>query len=197
MIVLVDTLSIVLPIVCGVAGLLIGAAIIFFIPFFKKQRANKNAQKIIRDAEIKAEHITKNAQLDGKQAVYEMKQEANKEIHERKQEVINQENKLSQREQNIDRRDAALLQKETALEQKNETLTRRLKDVDKKEADLQEKIDSIIVELEKVAQMSTQEAKDELMDRVESKISQEIAAYIKNKEDEAKETADFAFHTIH
>ena len=174
----------------AVLGLLIGAAIILFVPVFKKQRANKNAQKIIRDAEIKAEHITKNAQLDGKQAVYEMKQEANKEIHERKQEVINQENKLSQREQNIDRRDAALLQKETALEQKNETLTRRLKDVDKKEAELQGKIDSIIVELEKVAQMSTQEAKDELMDRVESKISQEIAAYIKNKEDEAKETAD-------
>ena len=190
MIVLADVLTIVLPIVVGIACLLIGMAIILFVPFFKKQRASSSAKKIIRDAEIKAEHITKNAQLDGKQAVYEMKQEANKEIHERKQEVVNQENKLSQREQNIDRRDAALLQKETALEQKNETLTRRLKDVDKKEADLQEKIDSIIVELEKVAQMSTQEAKDELMDRVESKISQEIAAYIKNKEDEAKETAD-------
>ena len=88
MLVLLDsTLSIVLPIVCGVAGLLIGAAIIFFIPVFKKQRASKQAKKIIRDAEIKAEHIAKNAQLDGKQAIYEMKQEANKEIHERKQEV--------------------------------------------------------------------------------------------------------------
>ena len=62
--------------------------------------------------------------------------------------------------------------------------------MDKKEADLQEKIDSIIGELEKVAQMSTQQAKDELMARVESKISKEIAAYIKSKEEEAKETAD-------
>ena len=185
-----EPLHIVLIVVALVVGLLIGAGIIFFIPFFKKQRANKSAQKIIRDAEIKAEHITKNAQLDGKQVVFEMKQEANKEIHERKQEVVNQENKLAQREQSIDRRDTALLQKETALEQKNETLNRRLKDVDKKESDLQEKIDSIIVELEKVAQMSTQEAKDELMARVESKISKEIAAYIKNKEDEARETAD-------
>ena len=188
--VLADALTIALPIICGVVGLLIGAAIIFFIPVFKKQRANKNAQKIIRDAEIKAEHITKNAQLDGKQAVYEMKQEANKEIHERKQEVVSQENKLAQREQSIDRRDAALLQKENALEQKNEVLSRRLKELDKKEGDLQEKIDSIIVELEKVSQMSTQEAKDELMARVESKISKEIAAYIKTKEDEAKDTAD-------
>ena len=190
MIVLFDAMTVVLPIICAIAGILLGAGIILFIPVFKKSRSNKNAQKIIRDAEIKAEHITKNAQLDGKQAVYEMKQEANKEIHERKQEVINQENKLLQREQNIDRRDAALLSKENALDEKNETLNRRLKELDKKDAALQEKIDSIIVELEKVAQMSTQEARDELFNRVESKVSREIAAFVKQKEEEAKEECD-------
>ena len=182
--------SVGLPIICAILGILVGAAIIFFIPLFRKQRANNSAKKIIRDAEIKAEHITKNAQLDGKQAVIEMKQEANKEIQERKQEVSAMENKLSQREQTIDKRDAALIQKENSLDEKNENLNRRLKEVDKKEAALQSKIDSIIEELEKVAQMSTQEAKDELFARVESKISKEIADYIKNKEDEAKETAD-------
>ena len=70
----VDPALVILPILCGVVGIIIGAAIVLFVPFFKKQRAQKNAQKIIRDAEIKAEHITKNAQLDGKQAVYELKQ---------------------------------------------------------------------------------------------------------------------------
>ena len=83
--VLFDAMTVVLPVICGVAGILVGIGIFLFVPFFKKQRANKVASKIIREAEIKAEHITKNAQLDGKQAVYEMKQEANKEIHERKQ----------------------------------------------------------------------------------------------------------------
>ena len=135
-------------------------------------------------------HITKNAQIDGKQAINEMKQEANKEIHERKQELQNQERSLNQREQNIDRRDAALLAKENALDEKNETLSRRLKDMDRKEAQLQEKIDSIIAELEKVAQMSTQEAREELFNRVESKVSKEIAAFIKQKEEEAKEECD-------
>ena len=62
--------------------------------------------------------------------------------------------------------------------------------MDKKDAALQEKIDSIIVELEKVAQMSTQEARDELFNRVESKVSKEIAAFIKQKEEEAKEECD-------
>ena len=109
-------------------------------------------------------------------------------IKERKAEVAQLENKLFQREQNIDRRDGQLSTKEALLDEKSETLSRRLKDCDKKEAQLQEKIDSIIDELQKVASMSIQEAKDELFARVESKMSQEIAVYIKNKEDEANET---------
>ncbi len=177
-------------ILIGVLCLVAGAAVAFLIPFVRQNIVKNNAKKIIRDAEIKAEHITKNAQIDGKQAVNEMKQEANKEIHERKQELQNQERSLNQREQNIDRRDAALLSKENALDEKNETLTRRLKELDKKDAALQEKIDSIIVELEKVAQMSTQEARDELFARVESKVSKEIAAFVKQKEEEAKEECD-------
>lgn len=181
-------MDIALPIICAVAGILVGAGLIFFIPAFKKSRDSNKAGKIIRDAEIKAEHIIKNAQLDGKQAINELKLDAEKEIKERKLAVVQQEQQLFQREQNIDRRDGALSQKEAALDEKNETLNRRLKDVDKKEANLQEKIDSIISELEKVAHMTTQEAKDELFERVESKVSREIAAYIKNKEDEAKES---------
>ncbi len=182
--------QVLLAILCAIGGLIVGALVVFLVPVFRKQRANNKAQKIIREAEIKAEHLTKNAQLDGKQVVLEMKQEADKEIKERKQEVASLENKLSQREQTIDRRDAALVAKETALDEKNEILNRRLKEMDKKEATLQSKIDSIISELEKVAQMSTQEARKELFDRVESKIGKEIALYIKNKEDEAKEQAD-------
>lgn len=171
-------------------GLILGALAIFLIPVFKIKKANKASRKILRDAEIKAEHIIKNAQLDGKQAIYEMKQEADKEIKEKKQEITVQENKLIQREQSIDRRDTALLQKENTLDEKSENLTRRLKEVDKKEAFLQSKIDGIITELEKVAQMSTQEARDELFARVESKISKELAAFIKNKEEEVKESVD-------
>lgn len=178
------------PIIMFIAGLMIGAAILFFVPFFRKQRANSNAKKIIRDAEIRAEHITKNAQLDGKQAVLEMKAEADKEIKEKRAELNNIENRLLLREQNIDRRDAALTQKENLLDERNETLNRRLKELDRKEALLQEKIDSIIAELQNVAQMTIQEARDELFARVESKISREIAVFIKNKEDEARETVN-------
>ncbi len=173
-----------------VIGLIVGFLICRLIPALKSKQATKKAEKIIKDAEIKGEHIIKNAQLDAKSTVYEMKLEAEREIKERKQEAVNAENKLTAREQSIDRRDLALLEKEKNLEEKNDLLDRRNKELSRKENVLQEKIDAIITELEKVSQMSINEAKTEIFKRVEEKLSQEIAAFIKNREDEAKEQAD-------
>jgi flagellar motor protein MotB len=83
-----------------------------------------------------------------------MKQEAERKILEIKQEVANLENKLNQREISTDKRDASLINKENIFEEKNELLNGRLKECDKKEARLKSKIDSIIFELEKIAQLS-------------------------------------------
>lgn len=183
-----------LPVITALIGLLVGGAIVFavmlFVPYFKEKRAKSNAEKIIHDAEVKADHIQKNAKIDAKTLTNELKAAAEKEIKERKQIVAESEKKLAQREQAIDRRDASLSSKEDALEQKKETYNNRLSALDKKEDELQLKIDSIIAELEKVAQMSVSEAHDELMRRVEEKMNKEIAAYIKNREDEAEEQAD-------
>ena len=185
-------LAVDLPIVIGVGvgALLVGAGLMLFIPFVKNHIIKSKAKKLIRDAEIRADHIIKNAQIDGKQAVNELKQEASKEFREKKVELQTFERSLQQREQGINRRDGVLLNKETIVDEKNETLNRRLKDVDRKEKLLQEKIDSIIAELEKVAQMSTQQAREDLFARVESKVSREIAAFTKAKEEEAEEEVD-------
>lgn len=173
-----------------IVGGAIGVAVMLLVPYFKEKRAKSNAEKIIHDAEVKADHIQKNAKIDAKTLTNELKAAAEKEIKERKQIVAESEKKLAQREQAIDRRDASLSTKEDALEQKKETYNNRLAALDKKEDELQLKIDSIIAELEKVAQMSVSEAHDELMRRVEEKMNKEIAAYIKNREDEAEEQAD-------
>ena len=184
-----STLAIILIIIAFFLGIGIGILIVFLIPQLKKVLATKKAEKIVRDAEIKAEHITKSAQIDAKQAAHEARLLVEKEIKERKSEFHVIENKLMQRENNIDRRDAQLINKEVALEEKTQTLNERLKETQRRNDILQDKIDSILKELEKVAQLSTNEARDEIFRRVESKLAKEIAAFIKNKEDEAKEKA--------
>jgi ribonuclease Y len=177
-------------------GVGLGILIFFLMPIFKAKEASKRSSKIIRDAEIKAEHLLKNAQLDAKQTVHEMKQDADREIKERKSEVNQFENKLMQREQSIERRDQVLLQKEKNLEEKLEANQKRLKEIERKEEVLQLKLDSIIHELEKVSAMSQQEAKAEIFSRIEAKLTHEISAFVKNKEQEAKEQASLIANEI-
>jgi ribonuclease Y len=173
-----------------VIGIIAGIVFMRVKPIFGLKKARSKVKKLIKEAEIRTDQIIRNAQLDAKAITLEMKVAAEKEIKEKKQEIIQAENKLLQREQSIDRRDIALQNKENLLDQKNEAANKKLTELDKKERELESKIESIIKELEKVAMMSTNEARTELFKRVEVKMQNEVTAYIKNQEEEAKEKAN-------
>jgi len=179
-------------IIVGVVVIVVAATVVVFkiLPSGKAKNAEKNAQQIIRDAQIKAERLTKNAEIDAKQAAFDARQQAENDIRSRKGEIALVEQKLTLREQAIDQRDAALIQKENNLDAKNEQLVEKLAMADKRQTELDTKVEDIIKELEKVSGLSVKEAHDEIMTRIESKMSAEIAAYIKNQEDDARETAE-------
>ena len=148
------------------------------------------AKKLIEEAENKAMALQKRSIQEGKEEILAFKREQEQTLKERKIELAAQENKVNQREQNIDRRDAALIEREKQMEIKAESINQKLKDVEKKDQLAQEKLDSIEHELEKVAQMNVEQAKEELFRRVEDKTKQEMIAYVKAKEEEAKENAE-------
>lgn len=159
---------------------------------YSKAGLNKNqqnAERILKDAENEAQAKIKQAVLDGKTQAHDLRVEAEKEIKDRKQEATNLENKLLRREDNLKFRDEALNQKEHQINEKLQKVTDKLSSLDEKEKVLQEQIDKQINVLEDVAKMSSQDAKQELFAKVEKKMQRETVAYIKDKEDEAKETA--------
>ncbi|MBO5528127.1 MAG: ribonuclease Y [Bacilli bacterium] len=185
-----NELNVPMLVVCIVLGVIAAAAIALLIIFrLRDKKAKKSAEEILKEAKIKAEHLVKGAQLDAKQAAFEIRQQAETEARTRRAEVAAEEQKLSLRQDAFEARENALLEKERVLEEKKTRLDDSIDTYKKRNAELDAKIDDILKELEKVAGMSTQEAHDEIMARVESKMSMEIAAYIKNAEDEAKETA--------
>ena len=103
----------------------IGFLLYFVLTKLKITKANGDATKIIEDATAKGDNIVKEAILDAKTQAYEYKLEAEKEIKEQRLEVTKFENKLLQREQNIDRRDIALQGKEDVLDEKNKQLDKK------------------------------------------------------------------------
>ena len=184
------TLAISLLVVLPILALLLGALIVFLIyhfsPKLKDKKAKKEIEIMMRNAEIKAEQIQKNAKIDAKVYQQEARQQVDQEIKERKAGVIEQEKKLEARETQINKRDEILTQKENILEEKKSYYEQKAKHMEVKETELQQKIDSIIVELEKVAKFTQKQAHDEIIRRVEEKTTKEIALYVQQKEDEAE-----------
>ena len=137
-----------------VLAVAVGVLIYFVYAKLNISKANVSAQKIIDDATSKADNLVKEAILDAKTQAYELKLEAEKEIKEQKQEITELENNLSEREKGIERRDIAVQGKEDVLEQRIKQLDIKEAGIDKLEAELKDKIDSKVVELEKVAAKS-------------------------------------------
>ena len=151
--------------------------------------AKKQAENIIKEAEVKGNQLVKSLQIEGRSAVLELKVAAEKEAKEIKDHALEMEKNVVSKEQALDVREMMLTQKEDQVKQASQQLENKNKELDKKHEVLQEKIDSIIGELQTVAQMSVEDAKKELFKRVEQKIDHEIAAYIKDRQEEAEEKA--------
>ncbi|MDO4198606.1 MAG: ribonuclease Y [Erysipelotrichaceae bacterium] len=170
-------------------GVAVGAIVFVILYMTIGNNAKKEAQRVLDEANNQAKNTVKQAVLDGKTQVYDLKLQAEKEIKERKSDIQDQENKLLRREDSLNSRDENLTQKERKLDEKVKKAEDKAAQLDKMEAELQSRIDGQIAILERVSGMSKEEARKELMDVVERKISDEMATFIREKEEEAKETA--------
>lgn len=172
------------------AGLAVGIGIMILISKVGLNKDQQKAELLLKEADAKADATVKQAVLDGRTQAHELKIAAEKEIKERKQKVTDMENKLLRREDNLNFRDETLAAKEKQLDIKTAQLADKMAMLDKKDKELQAKIDIQVEELERVAAMTTNEAKEELFAITEKRMQKEIVAYIKEREEEAKATAD-------
>jgi len=170
-------------------GIVVGAVLVIAYNVITKSNAKAEAKKVLDEANNQAKNTVKQAVLDGKTQVYDLKLQAEKEIKEKRSELQEQETKLLRREDNLNFRDENLTQKEKKLDEKLKRAEDKQIQLDKMEEDLQSRIDGQIALLERVSNMSQEDARKELMEVVEKKIQAEIATYIRDQEDEAKEKA--------
>lgn len=176
-------------ILSGLTGLAFGILIMVLLSRAGLIKDRQKAMMILSEAESKADNIVKQAILEGRSQVHELKIQAEKEIKERKNLVMESENKLLRREDNLNFRDETLTVKEKQIDQKNMQLTAKLANLDEMERKLQDKIDVQIIELERIANSTTAEARKELFEITEKRMENEIATYLKEKEEQAKAEA--------
>jgi len=180
---ILSTLMIIVGIVIGVVGALL-------ILFLINKNSKKNADNIIESAKKEAEKLKRDAALEAKEESYKLKLDTDKEIKEKKSELKESEERLIAREDSMDRRDQNLQKRESLLDERDNALLQKQKEIQQ----LEEKVENVLKEemekLEKISGFSKEKAKKVLMDQVEQTMSMEMAAYIKDREAEAKLEAD-------
>ena len=182
-----DMITIIVGGAALVAGLLIG--ILTGISIRKRfaeakiGSAEVEAKRLLEESAKQAETRKKEALLEAKEEILRQRNEAERELKERRAELTRTERRLTQKEENIDK-------KSDALERKNEVLDKKIKDADAVKEQIDQVLSVHIKRLEEIAGISAEDAKQELLDRVESEVKHELAQRLDELETEFKENAD-------
>jgi len=177
-------------ILLGVIGLVIGFVIAYVINNLKVNRAEKKAEDLLNKANKEIEKSKRDAAIQLKEEQHKAKMDLDKEIREKKSEMKESEERLIQRENNIDKRDALIQKRESNLDEREEKLSARLVEIQDEKSKVEEIKKEQLELLEKISGFSKEQAHDLVMKQVRENMSKEIAEYIHEREDEAKLEAD-------
>ena len=184
--------SYVFSILLVILGLLIGLFIAFVINSIRVSVASKKIAALREQTKKELEKIKmkRDAALEQKEEAHKLKMDLDKEIREKKEEIKESENRLLQREASIDKRDELCQRREASLDEREDKLSLKQVEIQNEKS----KVDEIKKEqldlLEKISGFSKDKAKNMVMSQVKENMSKEIAEYIRERENEAKLTAD-------
>jgi ribonuclease Y len=154
--------------IIGVPALIIGliAGRIFFAKNTKKQveEAEHLAQNILKEAELRAETIKKEKQLEAKERFVQLKSEHEREVLDRNRKLVEVENKVKQKEISIVQKEASLDKQIKDNDAIKDNLNRQIEVVNQKRTELEKHQEEHIRRLEKIAGLSADEAKSQLIE---------------------------------
>lgn len=180
-------------IIAGIVGLGLGAVIagLFVKNNSKKleEQAKEKAKNLIREAEINAEAIKKERMFEAKEKYLKLKTEFEDDANKKKAIIITNENKIKQREQVLSKELEQIKRKEAELDSKKENLSAQLHSVQVKKDELDKVTSQRISDLEKIAGLTREEAKDQLVEMLKDEANTKASSHIKDILDQAKLTA--------
>jgi len=196
---------IIIYIIIGAAALILGIILgkLVFAKNTQKQiaEAEQQAQKIIADGQLQAENLKKEKLLEAKEKFVQLKSDHDREVMQRNQKLIEGENRIKQREQSINQKDQNLEKQIKDNEAIKETLNRQIEVVNIKRTELEKHQEEHIRRLEKVAGLSAEDAKAQLIESLKQEahtkalvIQQEIIEEAKLKA--TKEARKIVIQTI-
>ena len=145
--------------------------------------ATEQARKILEEALKNAESAKKESIISAKEEIFQLKKEADYDIKERRKEVSRLERRVTQKEETLDAKIEGLEKKEAVLQEKTNQ-------AELLKTEIQKTLDGQLAMLEKIAGLTKEEAKEELVKRLDSEMQHEYAMKIADYEEKFKDEAD-------
>jgi ribonuclease Y len=192
-------------IIIGIAALVIGLILgkLVFAKNTQKQviEAEQQAQKIVADGQLQAENLKKEKLLEAKEKFVQLKAEHDKEVLQRNQKIIEGESRIKQKEQSLNQKEQNVEKQIKENDAIKEALNRQIEVVNTKRTELEKHQEEHIRRLEKVAGLSAEDAKAQLIESLKQEaqtkaiaIQQEIIEDAKLKAN--KEARKIVIQTI-
>ena len=176
-----------MTIIVGIACLAIGAVVGFLyrksVSEKKISSAEEESLRIVNEAIRTAESKKKEALLEAKEEILKSRTDYEKEEKSRRADLQRQENRLQQKEENLDRKLETIEKKEDSLAQKHAAM-------EKEQEEIRTIKQSQTAMLEKISGFTADEAKEYLIQQVESEVTHETALKIKEVESRMKEECE-------
>lgn len=181
----------------GIAGLAVGFVIAFLMNkgtiaklkeenSDKAEEAKKKADEIIKEGEAQAEILKKNKLLEAKEKFLQLKGEHDQKIRDRNNKMAEAENRVKQKEQTLKKKLADVAQEESKVQGLIQGYNDKMANLDEKKAELDALHKKQVAELEKIAGMSAEEAKNQMIQALKEEARTDAKQYIKDILDEAK-----------
>jgi ribonuclease Y len=146
-------------------------------------KAEQEAVNLVENAKKESDSTKKEAILEAKEEVHKLRTDFERESRERRNEIQRMERRILQREESLDK-------KSDMLEKKDESINKKLQDVQQLEDSIQDLYQKQREELERLAGLTSDEAKALLLDQLSSELKHDSAVMIKEFEAKTKEESE-------
>ena len=182
----------------GLGVVALAAIAMFFVGGMLKQKGidkklgtvQDRTKKMIDEAALECKSLKKEAILEAKEQELQLRNEFEKECRDKKQELQKQEQRLVQKEEILDKKEETLLKQNSALEQQKKELLNKENELKKSQEKIAHQHELMVQELEKIAQLTKEEAKKQLANEILDETRHDVAVQVRNLEQTAKEEAN-------
>ena len=172
------------------AGLALGFFLRGIATGRRMEESKESAERLLAEARREAENTRKEANLSAKTEMIRLREEFEKNTKSRRDELSALEERISQRETNLDRKVTLLDRKEHSITAKETDLEKRMADIERTSETVERNRKELQASLERVARMTREEARAEIMGSIEKDVQAETGALIRRYQAQARDEAE-------